>query len=159
MMSLPTLLLSSLSATATLGQLMTLHTGFCWGRGLLRLRRNPMPPFFMMMMFLSTLSSSSPISATVTLGQLMTLHSGLFWGKLCFFWGYFFMLHAAFDALLNIVYIITFDTLGQLMTLLSQTELLREGHSTQGSDTEWEQVFAERQLNQVIQRFTPIWWQ
>ena len=61
-----------------------------------------------MMMFLSTLSSSSPLSATDTLDQLMTRHSGLFWGKLCFYWGYFLTIRAAYDVLVNIVYIITF---------------------------------------------------
>ena len=95
-------------AADTLGQLVTLYTRLCWGRGLLGLKRNPMHPFFMMMMFLSTLSSSSPLSATDTLGQLMTPHSGLFKSKFCVYWGYILMFHDACDALVNIVYIITF---------------------------------------------------
>ena len=63
----------------TLGQLMTLHTLTLLREGFaLTEEISNASVFVCMMMFLSTLSSSSPISATVTLGQLMTLHSGLF---------------------------------------------------------------------------------
>ena len=63
----------------TLGQLMTLHTLTLLREGFaLTEEKSNASVFVCMMMFLSKLSSSSPISATDTLDQLMTLRSGLF---------------------------------------------------------------------------------